>query len=86
MARMCKRGPKLTVVCHIPNHDVKPSKYFRQKFRMSNDICVLTAVYGKVKCREGLRVSIRASVVASKVLNVQHVKENRRTLTLAKYT
>jgi len=36
--------------------------------------------------REGLRVCIRASVVASKVLYVQHVKENMRTLTLAKYT
>ena len=36
--------------------------------------------------REGLRVSIRASVVDSKVICVQHVKENRWTLTLAKYT
>src|SRR6218665_1930532 len=53
---------------------------------MSNEICVLTVVLGKVKRREDLRVSIRASVVASKVLYVQHVKENRRTLTLAKYT
>src|SRR6218665_1104947 len=33
-----------------------------------------------------LRVSIRASFVDSKVPYVQHVKENRRTLTLAKYT
>ena len=39
-----------------------------------------------VKRRQDLRVSIRASVVASKVLYAQHVKENRRTLTLAKYT
>jgi len=55
---------------------------------MSTDICVLSVVYGKVKRCEGLRVSIRASVVTSKVLYVQRVylKENRQTLTLAKYT
>jgi len=31
-------------------------------------------------------VSTRASVDASKVLYVKHVKENRRMLTLARYT
>jgi len=31
-------------------------------------------------------VSIRASVVASKVFYVQYVKQNRRMLTLANYT
>jgi len=39
---------------------------------------VLTVVKGRVKRRDDLRASIRASVVASKVLYVQHVKENRR--------
>ena len=40
----------------------------------------------KVKRRDSLRVSIRASFVVSKVLYVQYIKENRRTLKLAKYT
>jgi len=46
---------------------------------MSNEICVLTVVLGKVKRPEDLRVSIRASVVASKVRYVQHVKADAYT-------
>src|SRR6218665_1628606 len=31
MARMCKRGPKLTVVCHIPNHPTTFGRNFECK-------------------------------------------------------
>ena len=46
---------------------------------MSNEICVLKFVYGKVKRCEGLGVSIRASVVAREVRYVEHVKADTYT-------
>ena len=65
-------GPKLNVVRHTPNH---PTTFGR------NFECEM--IFASFR-RESLRVSIRGSVVASKVLYVQHVKENRWTLILAK--
>ena len=64
---MCKRGPKLTVVRHIPNHPTTFGRNFECE--------MIFASLRPVKRREGLRVSIRASVVASKVFYVQHVQK-----------
>ena len=81
---MCKRGPKLAVVRHIPNHPTTFGRNFESEMMFASLQPFRAGL--SVVTREGLRVSIRARVVASKVLYVQHVKENMLTLTLAKYT
>jgi len=82
---MCERGPKLAVVRHIfiPNHPTAFGRNFECEmiFASLRPFTVRLSITVRLS-----KVSIRASVIASKVLYVQQVKENRRTLTPAKYT